>query len=254
MSLQNSTGFFVSAAVHFLLLALLMVSGILPSGGCRTRQDELQIPIGFLVEEAPGDNSTPQPPEPPPDPGPEPEPDPEPDIPAPPPPKPEPQPPKKPDPPKKHEVKVNKTKVIRRDVPPPTTRKPVTPPGRKLTADDIRKMTSSPHVGVPGGSPTGSPTAQATEDNLAMARIKDTLDRAWSRPSGAEAAASSALLRLDFRADGSFTSSIARSSGNAMLDRSVLDAASGVRSFPFLPAGFVKRHPTIRIEFELTDF
>ena len=129
----------------------------------------------------------------------------------------------------------------------------MTPPGKKLTADDIRKMTSTPRVGVPGGSPTGSPTAAATEDNLALGRIKTTLDNAWCRPMVPDGTTSAVLLRLDFRADGSFTPSIARSSGNTQLDRSVLDAASGVRAFPFLPAGFVSRHPTIRIEFELID-
>ena len=254
MSPQNSTGFLVSAAIHFLLLALLMLSGVIPSGGCRTRQQELEIPLGFLVEEAPdsGAEPTPQPVEPEPQPEPEPEPDPE--VPAPPPPKPEPKPEKKPDPPKKHEVKVNKDKIVRRDNPPPPTRKPVTPPGKKLSADDIRKMTATPRVGVPGGSPTGSPTAQVNEDNLALARIKMMIDNAWVRPSGADASAGAALLKLTFNADGSFTPSIARSSGNAQLDRSVLDAARGIRRFDALPAGFVSRHPTIRIEFELTDY
>ena len=251
----KAAGFLVSLLVHAALLAALLLSGALPAGGCRTRQPTLEIPIGFLVEEAPDSGAEPTPPEPtPPEPPPpEPEPEPEPDVPAPPPPKPEPKPEKKPDPPKKHEVKVNKTKVIKRDTPTPPTRKPIPSNWKKLNPNDFREKPSTPRVGVPGGSPTGSPTAQANEDNLVCARIKTTLENAWVQPTYEDRGSRPVTIRLDFRADGSFDVALHESSGSAVMDRSILDAARGVRRFSFLPRDFIRRNPAILIDFKLTS-
>ena len=251
----TAAGFLVSALVHAALVAALLLSGVLPSGGCRTRQATLEIPIGFQVEPAPDSGAEPTPPQPEPEPEPpppEPEPEPEPDVPA--PPKPE-QPPKKPDPPKKHEVQGSKV-VVKRNNPTPTTRppkKPVTPPGRKLTADDIRKLQETPRVGVPGGSPTGSPTAQANEDSLALARIKTTLENAWSRPVYEDRGSRPVVIRIDLHVDGSFDVSLYERSGSAVMDQSVLDAARGVRRFTFLTRDFIRRNPSVLIDFQLNS-
>ena len=252
----KTAGFLVSVLVHAAVLGAILLSGAIPAGGCRTRQPTLEIPIGFLVEEAPGVEPAPQeptPPEPtPPEPEPEPDPKPEPDVPAPLPPKPEPE--KKPDPPKKHEVKVNKDKIVKREKPTPTTRKPPqTPPGKRLSADEIRKMTSTPRVGVPGGSPTGSTTAQANEDNLAIARIQTTLYNAWVPPTYEDRGSRPVSLLFEFRLDGSFNVSLSESSGSTVMDRSILDAARGVRRFSFLTHDFIRRYPSIVIDFKLNS-
>ena len=253
----KTAGFLISVLVHAAVLGAILLFGAIPAGGCRTRQPTLEIPIGFLVEEAPGVEPAPQepaPPEPtPPEPTP-PEPEPEPDVPAPPPPKPEPE--KKPDPPPKkptHVVKKSDT-IIKREKPTPTTRKPPQPPpGKKLSADDIRKMTSTPRVGVPGGSPTGSPNAQANEDNLAIARIQTTLYNAWVPPTYEDRGSRPVSLLFEFRLDGSFNVSLSESSGSTVMDRSILDAARGVRRFSFLTHDFIRRYPSIVIDFKLNS-
>lgn len=250
---SQATGFLVSVALHALALAAALLAGALPSGGCRTRRQELQIPIGFLVESAedPGTEPETAPPEPEP---PKPAPD---ETPAPPKPEPKkPDPPKKePEKPKKHEVKVNKDKVVRR-TPPPTTRppKPAKPPGKPLSAKDIAEMMrDKDKKGVPGGSPHGSPTATPNADGLLLARMQTTLYGAWCQPVRDERGRRPAVVRLTMRPDGSFEATLAESSGSASMDRSALDAARGVRRFAFLTPDFVRRNPQVEIEFTIED-
>ena len=104
----------------------------------------------------------------------------------------------------------------------------------------------------PIGSPTGSPTAARNEDTLTIARIQEALERAWIKPSYEERGSGSVLLKLTFHGpSGAFTSSIAQTSGSATMDASILNAARGVGSFSFLPAGFTDRNPVITAEFNL---
>ena len=262
---SEAVGFVISVVFHAAVLGVCLLAGMLPSGGCQTRQQELEIPIGFMVEgaeveETPAPVAEPTPPkpepqpEPEPEPAPEPEPEPEPE-PVPLPPEPTPEPPKKPDPPKtdppkkqKHEVVVSK-KVVKRG---PETKKPQPQPQPKTpSAADIQKIMGPVKTG-PIGSPTGSATATLNADNAALARIKAALERAWIKPSYEERGSGSVSLRLTFRGpSGAFASDIAQSSGSAAMDSSILNAARGVGSFSFLPSGFTDRNPSITVIFTL---
>ena len=254
---SQATGFLVSLAAHAVAVAAAVLAGTLPAGGCRTRPRELQIPIGVLVEEAPGREAAAAPAEPPPPEPPPPAPD---ETPLPPKPKPE----KKPKPPEKklekktekkpEKPKYPKDRVVKRTLP-PTTRppKPATPPGRRMSADDIARMMNMDDArrGVAGGSPNGSPTAPVSQDDLLLARMQTTLYGVWCQPARSESGRRPAVIRLSLRPDGSFDAVLAESSGSDAMDRSALDAARGVRRFAFLTPDFVRRNPQVEIEFEL---
>ncbi len=243
---ETGVGFLVSVAIHAAAVLVAVLLGFLPIGGCRTRQADIEIPIGFLVEEAgePTPEVAPPEPEPPEQQPPEPEPpapEPEP-VPEPPAPEPEPTPapvPQKP----RHVVEVSKVKV-RRDKP-EVSKRPKTPSKQEL--DKIIRDKMGPVRG-PIGDPRGT-TASPSADGTAMARIKSTLYGAWYRPAYEDRGSNTVVLRLTFRADGSFTSVIETSSGSPAFDNSVLNAAKGVGRFTFLPDGFVRRHPSLTIDF-----
>ncbi len=242
MAVSFPKALLLSASGHVvaLLLCALVCSVTVPS--CRSKAKTVEIPLGFMVEPPPAE------PEPPPETKP-PEPKPvqkKPDT--------EKAKPKKPDPPKTNVV--HKVQVSNKLIKPKTT--PTTQPPRKTVAKPLGPKLTPQQIaaimnqgGVPGGSPAGTPGASPDEDSLAMARIKNTLDNAWSRPTAEARGSRPAVLQLVFKPDGSFDAFIASSSGSSVLDRSVLDAAKGVRRITGLPAGFVRRYPSLNIEFNL---
>lgn len=217
--------FLVVAIVH-----VVVISAILISPGCRDmfrKKPEVAIPVEFLV-----DVSQPEPAQP------------EPVVPTPAPPKPEPEkepePRKEPKPIERKRPKIERstTKVTRKTKPDPE------PKRKKLTEKEIRKL-------LDDGATPSDRTSIPDEDSRCLDIIRRKLHSAWTQPSTA-AFGLSAELRIGLRGGGVVTSrTIVKSSGSATFDTSVTRAGDVVNKINGLTAGFIRRYPTVTIEFRI---
>lgn len=128
------------------------------------------------------------------------------------------------------------TERVRRDPPPQPT--------PQLTADQIREQLARE---VPTTRVTTGPTADAWDR-----MVFQTFHDAWEQP-GAVSAGTIAMVRIRVERDGRVTRrDLARSSGNAIMDESVMRAVNSVSRLPPLPDRLRGPHHDLTIEFELT--
>lgn len=180
---------------------------------------------------------------------------------------PQPEPPPEPEPPKpddvvipekkKVEVKISKTvvkrpqetkKPERKIVEPPKT-KPVTQPkftGPKLSPEELQKLLDkgakvSDHTSIP-------PDEQAMYAALIMQQIKDR----WICPDSSSITGRDPVIVIQLGADGSVRSAnLKESSGNSVLDESVLSAVRSVGRFKNLSSEFIRQNVRITVNFSL---
>ncbi|MBU4211570.1 MAG: TonB family protein [Kiritimatiellae bacterium] len=149
---------------------------------------------------------------------------------------------------KKPKVKVS-TNLVRRAAAPVTKR-----PVKKLSATQIRNMlgTAVASVGTPAGVP-GSGTA--TPYGWYLAQVRAIMYDAWQQPStlaGKRGLVTRVLVRV--RQDGQIVQKkMVDTSGNGLMDTSVMTAVESVKYLPELPFGFGGAYKDITIDFELED-
>lgn len=217
---------FIVAIVH-----VVVIFAILISPGCRDmfrKKPEVVLPVEFLVEVSRPEQaqpetlvSTPTPPKSEPKKEPKAEP------------KAEPIPKKKKERPK---IERSKTKITRHEKPDPKR--------KKLTEEEIKKL-------LDAGAKPSDRTSIPDEDTRCLDIIRRKLHNSWTQPTGA-AFGLSAELRIGLRAAGVVTSrTIVKSSGSAEFDASVRRAGEIVGTITGLTTGFIKRYPTVTIEFRV---
>lgn len=147
----------------------------------------------------------------------------------------------------------------------PSTIKPIVRP--KLSPDDIRRLLEKNAViaakpSLPDdllrrlkdmdGSFGNGPLL--TEDMAYMELVRLTMYKVWEQPTSLPANGLVTKVEIFFGANGAITGSRkAGGSGNATMDDSVMRAVEAVRRIPGLPASFLSKHPSLIVQFELTD-
>lgn len=230
----------ISAGAHLTLILILLIFSI-SSCIMRRKPREITTYVDLQMELAPQPPS-PAPPEPappaptPPAPTPSPAPAPVPE----PPPKPKPEP--KPKPPPKPKIEVSR-KVVQRPAP--------AAPQPQPSADEVRRKLES---ALPPARRTGTPTDDASFAWY-LALVRTAMYDAWQQPSalaGRRGLTTQMLIRV--RRDGTITSRrMIGSSGNALMDNSVIQAVESIKTLPPLPAGFGSDYRDITVDFELED-
>ena len=149
---------------------------------------------------------------------------------------------------KKPKIKVS-TNIIRRAAAPRATK-----PVKILSAAQIRNMLGSAvaSVGTSAGVP-GSGTA--TPYGWYLAQVRAVMYEAWQQPSalaGKRGFMTRVLVRI--RQDGRIVKKkMVDTSGNSLMDSSVMTAVESVNELPELPFGFGGAYKDITIDFELED-
>lgn len=219
----------VSLTLHGLLLLLVMVIPWILQACQRRRPNERLMYVEFTVA---------IPPAPPP----------QADDPAPAPPKPEPPkdiavPEKKPDPPPRRDIRQTNRVVRRPDAPPPR--------GPTLSDEEIRRLLAM-------GAKPGETTVIPPPSQLAIAEyhqhIRDRMYAAWDQPGQLRNLPGlNTVVMITVEPDGRISGRRqTRSSGNALMDDSVMQAVRSVSALRPLPAGH-GRPMDVEITFELTD-
>ena len=219
----------ISAIVHGILLLALIIAPLIFNWRIRKKRKEiitfvdLTIPMPEIPSPTP-EVKSPEPPKPAPEP-----PKPKTDI---------PEPEKKP----KHVVQKSEKKVKR---PPPP--KPKTP---QLSQEEIRKLLAA-------GAKISDRLSVPTDEFPAAwyyALVRQTMYEAWSQPSSlAGRSGLTAEVTIRVQRDGRILSrEMTRSSGNPVMDDSVMKAVQAVTQLRPLPPQFPGASHEITIEFELT--
>ncbi|MDD5676522.1 MAG: TonB family protein [Kiritimatiellae bacterium] len=160
---------------------------------------------------------------------------------------------------KKPKIEVS-TNIVRRTAAPGAKR-----PVKKLSASQISKMLGSavasvntPSDGMPAavyGAGSGSGAGEATPYGWYLAQVRAVMYNAWQQPSalaGKRGLVTSVLVRV--RQDGRIIQKkMTDSSGNGLMDTSVMTAVESVNALPELPFGFGGAYKDITIYFELED-
>ncbi len=142
-------------------------------------------------------------------------------------------------------------------------------PAKQLSTAEIRKMLGSAvekvgasssgasvSAGVPAGVyGTGSGSGEATPYGWYLAQVRAIMYDAWQQPSLSAARrglVTRVLIRV--RQDGQIVQKkMDDSSGNELMDATVMKAVELVKSLPALPFGFGGEYKDITIDFELED-
>lgn len=164
-------------------------------------------------------------------------------------------------PPKKREIQISKKIVERKPekrerviVKAPETSKiknreikrSIDVKGPKLTDDEIRKLMEK------GARPAETTSIPATENERCLVLIRDQLYNAWIRPDTSAIGQRAPVIEISIGAGGVVRNvRLQTSSGNPVLDQSVLSAARAVRSFRHLTDRFIRANPTVTVNFEL---
>lgn len=161
---------------------------------------------------------------------------------------------------KKPKIEIS-TNLVRRAA--PAAKRPV----KQLSADQIRRMlgTAMANVGpsAPAGVPatpgavygTGSGSGEATPYGWYLAQVRAIMYDAWAQPSalaGKRGLVTRVLVRV--RQDGQIIQKkMIDTSGNGLMDTSVMTAVESVKNLQELPFGFGGAYKDITIDFELED-
>jgi len=203
--------FRIVAAIHIVALIAMIAASSWPFTR-RTRS--VTMPVEFVVEVPP---AAPVPEAPP--------------VVEPTPPPPEPKPPPRktpaPKPRKKKQIKVSKRRVAR---------KTDTPPERRMSEEEIRKLLQS---GAKPSDHTQVPDVYSRE----LQKIRDAMDEAWERqfrPSYSEVGGATAVVRIWLRPDGSISKwTLEKASGHSDLDASATGAVQSVKRVMGLSSAFL---------------
>jgi len=96
----------------------------------------------------------------------------------------------------------------------------------------------------------GSPVSQ---EFVVLDMVRQAMYRAWNQPTDIGIAGLVTKVELTFSSDGAITASrMIASSGNRIMDASVMQAVQSVRRVAGLPASFLSSHRRIPVSFELT--
>jgi colicin import membrane protein len=275
---QNyTTELFVVTVCHGLLIgALIAVSFI---HGCDAPVSDISSPMELIVEAPPSDSSpipTELAPQPPPENAPEKTPDkqveepqedahPDPDEVPILKPKEKEKPKKKPDlkppEPAKQDSKTSKIKVSNKII-----KRPLPSGKGKLTAEEVRKLLDrGAKIGkksslseadmrrlLNSDSKFGEGSA-VTQEFIVLDMVRQAMYRAWNQPTDIGIAGLVTRVELTFNPDGTIVGSrILSSSGNKVMDASVMRAVESVRRVNNLPSGYLSSHRRIPVAFELT--
>ena len=166
---------------------------------------------------------------------------------------------------KKPKIEIS-TNLVRRTAAPGAKR-----PVKQLSAAQIRRMlgtavasvgTPSTGASAPAGMPaavygtgSGSSSGEATPYGWYLAQVRAIMYDAWQQPSalaGKRGLVTRVLVRV--RQDGQVVEKkMADTSGNSLMDTSVMTAVEAVKNLPELPFGFGGTYKDITIDFELED-
>ncbi len=134
------------------------------------------------------------------------------------------------------EIKVSKQKVVREE------QEPALPP-KKITEEQLRKELASV---------INTTSYTLSDEQKNMVRIRNALYLAWQQPSKEAVGDDQVTLEISFDANGNIISrKLIRSSGNKILDESVIYGASKVNSIPGLTKEFFKRNKKVTILFRV---
>lgn len=155
-----------------------------------------------------------------------------------------PEPPKDiPEPPKeKKKIEKSKKKIKRKEERPK-------PKESRMTEEEIKKLLAS------GLKPSNTPHqgGEAFPFSWYLALVRQKMYEAWDQPSELAGAGLVTVVSIRVQRDGSITGrELVRSSGNTVVDDSVMKAVRSVSRLKELPAGFGGAYKDITIEFELT--
>ncbi len=141
---------------------------------------------------------------------------------------------------KKTPIKVS-DKVVNRQIKPDRPRKPAP------SDEEIRKLMGAETT-------PRTPQVTPTEDQWCLALIQRCLHDAWNQPSATEAGRTEAEVTIGLGPDGTITSRrLTKSSGNGVMDQSVMAAANAVSKIPGLSPAFIRRRSTVTIVFRIKD-
>ncbi|MCX6992815.1 MAG: energy transducer TonB [Kiritimatiellaeota bacterium] len=159
---------------------------------------------------------------------------------------------------KKQKIEIS-TNLVKRAATPGAKR-----PVKQLSANQIRRMLGTamanvgPPAGVPGavyGTGSGSGSGEATPYGWYLAQVRAVMYDAWQQPSalaGKRGLVTRVLVRV--RQDGQIVQKkMVDTSGNGLMDTSVMTAVESVKTLPELPFGFGGAYKDITIDFELED-
>ncbi len=145
----------------------------------------------------------------------------------------------KPKPKPKPKPKLTKVKVSTKRV----TRNDRKKPAKVLTSKEIKQRLKND---IKVTNTTYNPSADAVD----FAKIKSSLYNAWNQPSGEEAGGITLRAEITLAIDGRITGRrLVKSSGNVVLDRSVMNALNSVTKINGLSIGFTKNHKKVIIAF-----
>ena len=159
--------------------------------------------------------------------------------------------PKKPDPPKpveKPKPEPEKPKWKPTPVDPTKARrvkidKPAPGPNPLSEEEIARRLKEGAVLGTTNTTP-------AKDDDRFTAIIYNKLKSAWIQPDRQNTGSLTTAVTIGLGPGGRITSRrLAKSSGNKTMDDSVMAAAESIRSIPQLSADFIRRNPSITIEF-----
>ncbi|NLB66684.1 MAG: TonB C-terminal domain-containing protein [Lentisphaerae bacterium] len=233
----------VSLVLHGLAILLVLVGPMLFQSCNARRSPEKLMFVEFTVSVPPPsapDIETPEPEPPAPEPPPPPEPDDDIKIPD---PKPEPPKPKPPEPPKpKPKPKIEKGPLINRRGPPPKD-KPLSP-------EEIAKLLKQ---GARISDTTQIPSPSQIQMGAYFNHVKDRMYAAWQQPQDlAGLPGLSAVVAITVEPNGRISDRrLTRSSGNTLMDNSVMKAVNIVTHLNPLPPGHTSAR-LIEITFELS--
>ncbi len=142
---------------------------------------------------------------------------------------------------------------------PPRAKQPPPAPIKKYTQSDLRKILGSVVKDVGGGSAAAGGASGAGSGggpydplNWYYAMVRDAMYEAWQQPSalaGQQGLVATATIRV--QRDGLIVKrEVIRSSGNQLMDNSVLAAMESVKQLQALPPGFGGDYHDITIYFE----
>lgn len=249
-----------SLGLHAALCAAIAIASVLTFH--RQKREPMDVMAEFTV-------AVPAEPDPAPAPAPTTEPEPAPEPPpapvrtAEPEPVPEPvrEPPKPPKP-KKPKIDPSTAKVVRRDPPkperkitkvtlppkvvPPRPRTTVTFDGPKLSPQEIERLLQL------GAKPSDHTSIPASELQRCYAIIQRQLYEAWIRPDASNVSRNDPVIAFRIGPGGRVLSAnLSKSSGNAVLDESVVSAARSIGRFNGLSESFVRANQDFTVAFRL---
>jgi TonB family protein len=158
---------------------------------------------------------------------------------------------------KKPKIEIS-TSIVRRAAPAGVPAAPgAKQPVKQLSTAQIRRMleTAVANAGAPAGADGVYGAGEATPYGWYLEQVRAIMYDAWTQPStlaGKRGLATRVLLRV--RQDGRIErTKMANSSGNGLMDASVMAAVKSVQNLPELPFGFGGAYKDITIDFELED-